>query len=188
MKSSNNEIRIDQQSDGITISINFKKSIYSSTIRMYFVLTLIFLTVGLSALMTSFLDHAFDDVLFSFFWLFLVFLFGYLHYETILWLQKGKEVMTLKHDHVILQKIYPQHRLYGSTAPQTTTIETKQLQRVYYSKYIPYRNSLPSKNKGNLHFQDHQQTYSFAINLTQQECTPLIRLIKQNIPNIEINV
>ena len=62
------------------------------------------------------------------------------------------------------------------------------LKRVYYSRYIPWRNSLPSKSKGNLHFQDQHQKYSFAINLNQQECTPIIRLIKEKVPNIETNV
>lgn len=188
MRSFNNDITLNEQPDFTEITIQFKKSEYSSTIWMYIIITMILVIVGVLAFISSILNQNFDDLLILSAWIFLVFFLSHLAYENILWLQKGKEVITILQDKIILQKIYPTNEFYGSTQNKTITIACKDLRRVYYSRYIPWRNSFPSKSKGNLHFQDQNQIYSFAINLNQQECTSIIRLIKRKIPSCETNV
>lgn len=188
MQSFNNDITLNEQPNFTEITIQFKKSEYSSTIWMHFFIVVIFATVGLTTLTSSIINQSFDDGFFLVIWLLLVFFIGYQGYGNILWLKKGKEIITLSNNHITLKKIYPSSKIYFFTEYQPVIIAYDDLNRVYYSRYIPFRNSFPSKSKGNLHFQDQNQIYSFAINLNQQECTPIIRLIKQKVPNCKTNV
>ena len=188
MQNPYNDITINEQHDSTIITIQFKKSVYKSTIWMHYLIAFILLSVGLFSLVSSISNQNYDDIFMIMIWLFILLFLSYFTYGQILWLQKGKEIIILEHNQLVLKKIYPAHKLYNATSDKTIVIDYQDLVRVYYSRYIPFKNSFPSKSKGNLHFKDHQRTYHFAINLDQQECTPIIRLIKQKVPSIEINV
>lgn len=183
-----NDITINEQHDSTIITIQFKKSVYASTIWMHYIIAFILLSVGLMTLFSSISNQNYDDIFIIIIWLFILLFLSYFTYGQILWLQKGKEVIILNHHQLVLKKNYPTHKFYNTTSNKTIVIEYQDLERVYYSRYIPFRNSFPSKSKGNVHFKDQQDTYAFAINLNQQKSTPIIRLVKQKVPSIEINV
>ena len=95
MQKSNNDITIDQSTDSTIITIQFKKSVYASTIWMYIVVLLILCTVGLTTFISSIINQSFDDSFFIFMWLFIAFFITYQATGEILWHLKGKEVITL---------------------------------------------------------------------------------------------
>ena len=93
MQNPHNDITINEQHDSTIITIQFKKSVYKSTIWMHYLIAFILLSVGLFSLFSSVLNQNYDDIFIIIIWLFILLFLSYFTYGQILWLQNGKEVI-----------------------------------------------------------------------------------------------
>lgn len=181
INSTHNDIEITSQANQLDIMIKFKKSIFSSTIMMYYVVFAILSSTGLFLLFGSFQQVSSDDLFFLILWLSLLAIMIYLGYENIIWLNHGEEHIQLTHDTIKIEKTHPKNWLYSDDRNQNFEIELSDFKKIYFSEYIPYRNSIPGTKKGNLHIETTHQKISFAINLNSRECLEIIRAFEHHL-------
>ena len=176
--SKNNDISIFQNDQFSEIRIIFKKSLYLPTITFNIMILLIFWFIGYT-IIGNILDQT-DTGSNGFFVIWLLGL-SYVTYRTIeiiIWLIRGRETIEIDCEKITINKLTPIH-FFSINYQLEQTIRFVDINRIHYSEYYCHRSKLPNIFKGTIFILGQLESFSFGINLTQQDAKYIFKEIQK---------